>query len=862
MKSGLPIDAVLPALAAALGAGRSAVLQAPPGTGKSTVVPLALLEERWMAGRRIILLEPRRLAARAVAQRMAQTLGESAGATVGYRMRSDTRVSHRTRIEVVTEGVLTRMLQHDAALEGVGLVIFDEFHERSLHGDLGLALLTDARSTLSTDLRVIVMSATLEGASVARLLDDAPVISAATRTFPVESRYMGQGAPVLPRAGARGHADSPETLVTHSVLRALREEHGDVLAFLPGAPEIRRVQGLLQSANLGSSVSVLPLYGELTGEEQNAALQPVAGGRRRVVLATNIAETGLTIAGIRVVVDSGLVRRSVFDPATGMSRLETQRISRASAQQRAGRAGRTEPGACYRLWSEAAQRALAAFAVPEIMDADLAPLALELARWGAHEAAALRWLDEPPTAMLASARSVLVRLGALDRSGRISAHGREMANLGVHPRLAHMLLRAAQLGCVPLAADLAAILSERDLLRGIQGVRDADIRTRLEILADRRPSQLPMEQGSVHRVRRIARDLSRSVLAQKSARIDPAQHAGPPEHAGPLRNVRDSGVLLAFAYPDRIGKRRAGAEARYTLANGRGAHFSEVQTLSAEELIVAVELDDRRRDARILLAAPLSRAALDAYLAEQLESGESVQWSSREQAVIARRYLRLDAIVLEEKPLPELPPEATRAAMLVGVRELGVGALPWSREARDLQARSEFVRGLEAIPTESWPTVTDEALTAVLDEWLGPWLDGITRREHLARLPMLDLLRARLPWDSQRQLDELAPVHVQVPSGSNIRIDYQDPGAPMADVRLQEVFGLHDTPRVGGGRVPLTFRLLSPARRPVQVTRDLKSFWRGAYAEVRKDLRGRYPKHYWPENPLEAEATRGVRRRR
>ncbi|HVW68379.1 MAG TPA: ATP-dependent helicase HrpB [Steroidobacteraceae bacterium] len=887
MAFGLPIGGALPALRQALTHDSSAVLQAPPGAGKSTVVPLALLDEPWLRDKRILMLEPRRLAARAVAQRMSHTLGEGVGRTIGYRMRMDTRVSRDTRIEVVTEGVLTRMLQNDPALEGVGLVIFDEFHERSLQADLGLALVLDARENLTPGLKVLVMSATLDGEAVARLLGNAPIVTSEGRMFPVESRFAGKGAPPLPAAAfgpTAVPADSPEKVTAQLIARALREELGDVLVFLPGAREIRRVQSLIEAS---PGVRVLPLYGELSAEEQDAALTPSTPGTRKVVLATNIAETSLTIQGVRVVIDSGLVRRSMFDPSTGMSRLETQRISRASADQRQGRAGRTEPGVCYRAWSEGAHRSLAPFTPPEIVEADLVPLALELASWGTRDPNSLRWLDPPPAAMLASARDVLEMLGALDPHGRITAHGREMASIGVHPRFAHMLLRARAIGRLPLAADLAALLSERDLLRGV-GTRDADIRTRIEIMRGE-GSPAGVDRFGLQRARRAAKDLlgrvdicdasnnARSGSRQRPRSLpagDAVMSAKAPQatFANVLRQVardggaaggaEDAGIVLAFAYPDRIGRRRAGSDGRFTLANGRGAYFAEPTGLAKQDLIVAVDLDDRERDARILLAAPLARADLEEQFVERLRRRESVEWSSREQAVIARRTVELGAIVLEEKPLPEIPVEAARKALLTGVRELGIGALPWTRDARDLQARIEFVRKLEQAGSESWPAVSDAELTARLESWLEPWLDGITRKEHLARISLIDVLRSLLTWEQQRELDTLAPTHLEVPTGSRIRIDYLDPSAPAIAVRLQEVFGLDATPRIGGGRIPVTFKLLSPAQRPVQVTRDLASFWRGSYAEVRKDMRGRYPKHHWPENPLEAQPTRGVRRKR
>jgi ATP-dependent helicase HrpB len=842
--SGLPIDEVLPHLCEVLRGSCGVVLQAPPGAGKSTVVPLALMHEEWAEGKRLIMLEPRRLAARAVAQRMAATLRESVGQTVGYRMRLDTQVSKSTRIEVVTEGVLTRMLQSDPSLEGVAALIFDEFHERSLQADLGLALSLDARENLTPELKLVVMSATLDGERVAALLGDVPVVSAQGRMFPVETRFVGKSAPLLPDpTAARGVQESPEKSVVQVVLSALADEHGDVLVFLPGAREIRRVQTLLQERVQASSVSILPLFGDLSAGEQDAALAPSAGGQRKVVLATNIAETSLTIPGVRIVVDSGLVRRSMFDPATGMSRLETQRISRASADQRQGRAGRVEPGVCYRLWSESAQRSLAPFSQAEIAEADLAPLALDMANWGARDAGDLRWLDPPPAAMLASARDLLAHLGALDDTGRITAHGREMAQLGVHPRLAHMLLRARALGALPAAADLAALLSERDLLRGA-GSRDTDVRSRLDVFR-RDSAPAGVDWGAFQRAKKVSRDLLRRLSADRR---------------GAARDGADIGVLLALAYPDRVGRRRSGTDARYTLANGRGAHFADTQSLGRQEFIVAVDLDDRERDARILLAAPLSKADIEEHFAEQIVRGESVEWSSRDQAVIARRVARYDAVVLEDHPLPEIPADAARAAMLSGVRELGITALNWTREARELQARMEFARRW-APDASSWPAVDDDSLAGTIEDWLAPWLDGVTRKEHLSRVSITEALRALLSWDQQRKLDEVAPSHLEVPTGSRIRVDYLDESAPVVAVRLQEVFGLEKTPMIGGGRVPVTFKLLSPAQRPVQVTRDLAGFWRGSYADVRKDMRGRYPKHYWPENPLEAEPTRGVRKR-
>jgi ATP-dependent helicase HrpB len=837
--SGLPIDAILPQLRRAFTEHRSVVLQAPPGAGKSTVVPLALLDEPWAAGRKILMLEPRRLAARAVARRMAATLGEDVGQTVGYRMRLDTRVSRATRIEVVTEGVLTRMLQQDPALEQVALVIFDEFHERSLQADLGLALTLDARDALASALRVLVMSATLEVEPIARLLGDAVVIRAEGRVFPVEHRFVGRGAPLLPAAG-RPRGESAERLVAGIVRRALHSNEGDVLVFLPGAAEIRRTAALLEDPPLPAGVRIHALYGDLDAATQDAAIAQAPPGARKIVLATNIAETSLTIEGVRVVVDSGLVRRSAFDPASGMSRLETRRISRAAAEQRQGRAGRVAPGICYRAWSESAHAGLPAVTPPEIVAADLAPLALELASWGIADPGALRWLDPPPEAMLASARDLLRRLGAIDAAHRITVHGRAIAELPLHPRLAHMLLEARRLSLSTLGARLAALLAERDPLRGA----DADIRTRLSAL-ERGSAATRSDGGVLRRIRQLADQFARAVGSE------------------PQRGVQDdsaAGLLLALAYPDRIGRRRPGHTGTFTLTGGRGAHFAEGEALAREPFIVAVELDDRDRDALIRLAAPITKEDIEQQFAQRFERAETVEWNRREQAVLARATVRLDAILIEDKPLPEVPRDQAVAAMLDGIAQLGVDQLPWNDATRNFQSRIEFARALD--PEAGWPAADDTALARTAADWLAPWLAGITRREHLAGVPLADALRALLSREQQLRLDRLAPTHLVVPSGSRIPIEYCGDHAPSVAVRLQEVFGLAETPRIGDGRVPLTFALLSPARRPVQMTRDLASFWRSAYHDVRRDLRGRYPKHHWPEDPLHAAPARGPRRTR
>jgi len=846
------------ALRAAFGRHRDAVLQAPTGAGKSTLVPLALLHEQFVGQRKILMLEPRRLAARAVAARMASLLGERVGDTVGYRMRLDTRISRATRIEVVTEGVLTRLLQEDPALEQVACLIFDEYHERSLAADLGLALALDARRELGASYRVLVMSATLDGERVATLLGDAEVVSVPGRAFPVELRYLGRALPLLPAApgsaGARvNDAQSLERVVVSAVHRALDESAGDVLVFLPGAGEIRRIETCLLASGLPATVTLMPLYGDMNAAAQDAVLAPAASGSRKVVLATNIAETSLTIPGVTAVVDTGLVRRSQFDPATGMSRLELARISRAASEQRAGRAGRIEPGICYRLWGEGAHASLAAATAPEILEADLAPLALELARWGTNDAAQLQWLDAPPAASLQQARDLLTRLDALNAQGRMTALGRDMARLPVHPRLAHMLLAARSLDALQLAAQLAALLSERDLLRSgaARTAHDPDIRSRLELLR----GELRAAGGDRHlleRVQRGTRALESSVRALPGARRASGKPAPPAQLAG---------ALLALAFPDRIGQRREGSEGRYLLANGRGAAFAGTVSLAREEFIVAVQLDDREREARIDLAAPLTRALLEQLFQAHIVTEERFGWEMRSGAVLARRLRRLDALVLEDAQQPAADDERAVAAMLEGVRQCGIEALPWDVETRGLQARLELVRSLQRRGLDDWPASDDAALLASLGQWLAPYLGGITRRDHLARIPLAQALSGRLSGAQRRALETLAPRELVVPSGSHIRIDYVDANAPCVSVRLQEVFGLMETPRIADGAIAVTFKLLSPAQRPVQITRDLAGFWRSSYIEVRKDMRGRYPKHHWPENPLEALPTRGARRR-
>ncbi|HUY84835.1 MAG TPA: ATP-dependent helicase HrpB [Steroidobacteraceae bacterium] len=832
----LPIREVLPAIVRALDRSSRLLVEAPPGAGKSTIVPLALLEASWLADRKIVMLEPRRLAARAIASRIAQLLGEHVGERAGFRTRLESRTSRATRIEVVTEGILTRMIQDDAALNGCGCVVFDEFHERSVHADLGLALALEVQDNLRPDLRLIVMSATLAASPLARLLGGPAVVSAAGRQFAVDTHYLARRAEL-----------SIEQQTARTLAAAFAAEDGDALCFLPGAPEIRRVARLLGEIALPPGTRVLPLFGELDPASQDAALAPAQPGSRKIVLATSIAETSITIDGVRIVVDCGLSRRSEFDPATGMSGLATVKVSQAQADQRRGRAGRTAPGTCYRLWSEAAHAALAPHADAQILREDLAPLALELALWGATDAAALRWLDPPPPAHLAQARDLLRRLEAIDVDGRISAHGRAIARLGAHPRLAHMLERSVAMRACGLACDLAAILAERVVLRGPPGVRDADIRNSLAALADRDTS---LRHGfSID-------ERARWTASRAAARWRRQLRCGRDE----VDRDRAAGPLLALAYPDRVARSR-GDGGRYLLANGRGATFAGPQALAKAPFLVAAVLDGAEREARIQVAAPIDLADLERWFAAQIEEHSEVRWDRRRVAVCARRERRLGALVLQSAEIADGDPGAVLAAMIAGIRDLGIGTLAWTPPLRQWQARVALLRRLAVAAPEQWPDLGDEALAATLEDWAAPWFAACTRREHCARVDLASALESRLTHAQRTVLAREAPTHLRVPSGSNVPIDYLDGDVPTVSVRLQELFGMTTTPSVAAGRMPLLLKLLSPAGRPVQVTRDLVSFWNHTYHEVRKDLKGRYPKHYWPEDPHHAQPTRRVRPR-
>lgn len=813
----LPIHAVLEPLKAALAAGTVAVLAAPPGAGKTTVVPLALLDAAWLAGGRILVLEPRRLAARAAAERMAATLGEATGDTVGYRTRLQSRIGPKTRIEVITEGVFTRMILDDPGLEDVGVVLFDEFHERSLDADLGLALARDTQGLLRPDLRLLVMSATLDIAGVSKLLDGAPVIEAEGRMFPVETRYPG-----------RNPVERIEDAVARAVLQALGEQDGSVLVFLPGQGEIHRTAQRLAERLRDPAVEVVPLYGALDKDTQDRAIQPAPAGRRKVVLATSVAETSLTIEGVRVVIDAGLSRVPRFEPASGLTRLATVRVSRSSAEQRRGRAGRTEPGVCYRLWDEEATRGLVPHQRPEILEADLTGFALDLARWGARDTEGLALLDRPPAGAFAEARKVLERLGALDAAGALTAHGRRLTRIPLPPRLAHMVAAASDAGDALLGARMAAVLSEPGL-----GGTDVDIRERLRGLArDRSPR---------------ARDAIR--LAERWARA-----AGGGQKPDPDGEA-DPGALLAEAFPERVARAR-GKPGEVLLASGRGAFLDPTDPLAREPWLAVADLgggpgtENGARD-RIRLAAPLDPAALTHRL--ETEDRLAREPSGR---MSVRRIRRIGAIVFDEK-LMGPPDRATlTAALRAEVERDGLASLRWGERSSGLRARLAFLGGLE----DGWPDVSDAGLMAEVELWLWPLLDGVQSLEAIPDAAVEAGLRTLIPWDRQRALDDLAPARLATPLGS-AAIDYAAEGGPRVDIRVQELFGVTSHPTVGGGRIPLTLALLSPARRPVQVTRDLPGFWAGSWAAVRSEMRGRYPRHPWPEDPTQAEPTSRVKPR-
>jgi ATP-dependent RNA helicase HrpB len=837
----LPIDAVLTELATSLRGRANAVLVAPPGAGKTTRVPLALLDEPWMEGRKLIVLEPRRLAARAAAERMAATLDETVGETIGLRVRLGSKVGRKTRVEVVTEGVFTRMILEDPALEGVAAVLFDEFHERSLDADLGLALALDAQSGLREDLHLLVMSATLDGARVATLMGDASEITSEGRAYPVATRYLG-----------RDPNRRIEDQIAEAVLLALRAEPGSILVFLPGQREIRRVETLLRDRLTDAAVDLAPLYGALERAEQDFAIAPAPAGRRKVVLTTSIAETSLTIEGVRIVIDSGLARVPVFEPNLGLTRLETVRVSRAAADQRRGRAGRTAPGTCYRLWDEAATRALEPFARPEILSADLASLLLDCAAWGITDPATLAFLDPPPASALKEARTLLVGLEALDDDGRITAIGHRLRALPLPPRLAKMLLVANRVGRLREAAELAAVLVERGL-----GGDAIDLLERIERFRADRSRRAEEMRRLIHGWERSAGEDFPSAAGARRER-EGRRHrdenrlgiADPPRGA-------EIGSLLALAYPDRLAKQR-GRPGEYLMANGRGASLEAHERLAREPYLAVAEVAGGAASARIVAAAAITAEGLAHAVAPHIEEREEVAFDRQARALRARAVRSFGALVLGERPLPVPGTAAAAQTLARGLVSLGLDVLPWSKPLTQWRERVLFLRRAEG---DDWPDLSDETLRSTAEEWLAPSLVGKAGLTDIGPDTLNEALRALLPWPLQRRLDSAAPTHVEVPTGSRIPIDYGGEEGPVLAVRVQELFGLDRHPSLAGGRVPLILHLLSPAHRPIQITRDLPGFWRGSWAAVRADLRGRYPKHPWPEDPVAASPTRRAKPR-
>lgn len=885
----LPVEAVLPALRRCL-EQRHALLSAPTGSGKTTHVPLALLDADWLQDRSILVLEPRRPAARMAAARMAAMLGETVGETVGHQVRFERRIGPITRIEVLTEGILTRRIQSDPELSGCGLLIFDEFHERSLQGDLGLALALDVAS-LREDLRILVMSATLDSEPLAALLDDAPLIRGAGRAYPVEVHYLDR------------HEPDPSTALLPRIRHALAAHAGDLLVFLPGAGEIQRLANQLTqafaspatqhsstvdapapTATTTSSVAdlqqaagaikaaeleILPLHGSLPLAEQDRALRPAANGRRRIVLATDIAETSVTIEGIEVVIDSGLTRKPRFEPGSGLTRLLTQPISQASAEQRAGRAGRLGPGHCYRLWSPDQHQARPGQRRPEILEADLAPLVLELALWGVTDPSQLRWLDPPPSAAWAQAVELLHALGVLECSGAISAAGRRLAALPVHPRLARMLM-AAPATARGLACDLAALLEERDPWQHRPGRwRPVDLQPRLNALerAQHRQSTPDFDSARLRAVQRAGAQFKRLVAdANEAKNQERTIKPGHRPRSGPIAGAEGQdpspslGALLALAYPERIARRRDGREGvqggtRYLLRNGSGAGLPRGDALAAEPWLVIADLDAARGDHRIRAAAAISEAEVRAHCAAQISHSRALSWDARREAVIARDEVRLGAILLDAQPTSLSNTDNGLALLLTAIARDLEPALTWTPAARQLCARVLLARRLQ--PEVGWPDFSMAGLEAGLDHWLTPWLVGKTSLAEVRALDLTEVLHQELGWNKVQALDTLAPVRFQTPAETWRRIDYSAGEQPVLQVPMQELFGVSDTPRIFDGRQPLLLHLLSPAGRPLQVTQDLATFWSGAYAEVRKEMRGRYPKHHWPQEPAKALPIRG-----
>jgi ATP-dependent helicase HrpB len=840
----LPIDDALPRLTAALAANNCAVLVAPPGAGKTTRVPLVLLDEAWAKDKKILVLEPRRLAARAAASRMASTIGEQVGDTVGLRVRFGSKISKRTRIEVITEGIFTRLVLDDPSLAEVAAVLFDEFHERSLDADLGLALGRDVQQGLRGELKILVMSATLDGARVAALLGNSPVVESEGRAFAVETRYLGrdQRAPI-------------ERQVVDAVQRGLRADTGSLLVFLPGAAEIRRAETQLKERIDDKNVDIVALFGALDAREQDRAITPSPAGRRKVVLATSIAETSLTIEGVRVVIDSGLSRVPRYEPDVGLTRLETVRVSRAAADQRRGRAGRTEPGVCYRLWDEPQTGSLEPYTRPEILSADLSSFVLDLAKWGVSDPAKLALLDGPPPAALSEAKALLSELGAIDEAGRITEEGRRLRALPLPPRLARMVVDAAAEGAGEQAAAIAAVLTERGL-----GGDDPDLRHRLDQFRRDRSRRAEDARAMARRWSSAVIPGRREAANPESITSDTAEYGFRTRASGASRNDEEvsPGSLLALAYPDRIAKSRGGEGGAFLLANGRGGAIDKASALAREPFLAVAELTGAAAASRILLAAPITLTEIEARFGGKIEDREAVTFDTASASLRARRSRRLGALVLAEQ-IKQVAPDAEGAKLLAeGIAALGIGKLPWSKAQLQLRDRVQFLRQAEG---DEWPDHSNDALARSAAEWLAPFLGGKTALSQIGADELSAALDALLPWSLRKRLDAEAPTHFTAPSGSSVPIDYEAEQGPTVSIRVQELFGLARHPSIAGGRVPLVIELLSPAHRPVQVTRDLPGFWRGSYKDVKTEMRGRYPRHPWPDDPLHAPATRRAKRR-
>lgn len=826
MTNSLPVYEIIPKLKNALATNNNVVLQAPPGAGKTTIVPLELLKEKFIRRQKILMLEPRRLAARSAAHRMAGLLNQKVGETVGYRVKMESKVGPETKIEVVTERILIRRIQNDPELKDIDMIIFDEFHERSIDSDLGLALALDIQQGLRDDLKILVMSATLDGQRIAELLGDAPIITSKGRSFPVQHHYLPPPKHVR-----------LEDYIVSSILRAIKEEPGSILVFLPGAGEIKRTKSMLEKIPLNKSIMVCSLFGMLSFEEQDRAIRPAPSGQRKIVLATAIAETSLTIEGIRIVIDCGLQRQSVFDPRSGMASLETVSVSKASADQRAGRAGRIEAGVCYRLWSDAKHRALIPFNEPEIKRSDLVPLVLDLAAWGIKDPAQLTWLDQPDITTINAARELLYSLGALDKDGRITDHGSEMSRFPMHPRLAHMVLKSKKIGFGWTALLIAALMEEKDVLRLNADLITADIKLRLEAIKH-------VSENEISEAKKLGINVGSAKKVLRQVRIWEKQFDIARSHD----DVKKAGCCLAIAFPDRIGIRRDAYYGNYLLSGGRGGRLKDDDPLGSEKYIAVGTLDKGARDARIFLAASITKPEIEELYEDQIYENSNILFDERTKKVVSEDRRMFMKLPLGKTAIKNPDPEIVKAALMEGIKKSGLEILPWSEKATTLRKRVLLAH-------DDLPDMSDETLLGTIDQWLGPYLDGRTSIASLADLDMHEILKSMLSYDQNRLLDVRVPAHLTVPSGSNIAIDYSGE-FPVLAVKLQEMFGATETPTILGGTQKLTIHLLSPAQRPLQITTDLAGFWQNSYPDIKKEMKGRYPKHPWPDDPLTAFPTR------